>query len=82
MYTETKAYQDDLRIKRLREVPESYQHLCRWMKWRAISDRVISHPQYRYNGYPVAKRLLLNLARVAQIEMAHANRQFWGYSDF
>lgn len=55
--------------------PENESH-SKWHIWRAILDRIISHPQYRY-GAPNVK-ILLKLARFAGIQMALYNNRQWG----
>lgn len=46
-------------------------------KWRAILDRVVSHPLYQYSTPWHLKKPLLQMADFASKEMAHYNNLWW-----
>src|SRR2546423_395789 len=74
MHMETADYQA-ARIEGL--CPDAREERARWQKWRNISDRITSHPDYRFNGRPDVKRLLLKLSTFARSMMAHHNNRCW-----
>lgn len=53
----------------------AFQASNEWKRWRAILDRIVSHPEYRYESekkYP-----LIKLAQFASNELAHFNNKYW-----
>jgi hypothetical protein len=46
-----------------------------WRKQKAIMNRIISHPEYRFDSDK--KWPLLNLAEFVFSEMAHWNNLYW-----
>lgn len=76
MYTITAEYQK-LRVSQLPPIAR-VQHEA-WIRWRAVSDRVANHQDYRVNGNPVSKALLIKLMWFARDMMAHHNTLCWQY---
>lgn len=48
-----------------------------WERWRAVLDRITSHPDYRYDAPWERKQLLLKLANFACSMMAKHNTTYW-----
>ncbi len=54
----------------------------KWQFHRAVMDKLIRHPEYRYNSMKThLRRPLLNLSRYIANEMAHYNMQYWRKRD-
>lgn len=74
---ETGAYNDRVIAAQTGRNAVTAYHRRRWLAWGVVMHRIIYNPDYRFNGEPVHKELLLKLSRFAQNMMAVHNTAFW-----
>lgn len=47
-----------------------------WLRYRAILDKIIAHPDYNYRAPYIKRNLLLKMADFAMQMMGHYNNQY------